>query len=109
MPPDHATRSVPGWAAQRVSNDPVDASRGHKTHRHVHSFGWRHQRAPNDSLAGQPRHCVTVASIERGRDRTRRRCRGWNPGHPRDRREYSPLYYNDILVSRDLGVPLIRR
>jgi hypothetical protein len=24
-----------------------------------------------------------------------RRCRGSNPGHPRDRREYSPLYYND--------------
>jgi hypothetical protein len=25
-----------------------------------------------------------------------RRCRGSNPGHPRDRREYSPLYYNDL-------------
>ena len=25
-----------------------------------------------------------------------RRCRGSNPGHPRDRREYLPLYYNDI-------------
>ena len=24
-----------------------------------------------------------------------RRCRGSNPGHPRDRREYLPLYYND--------------
>ena len=24
-----------------------------------------------------------------------RRCRGSNPGRPRDRREYSPLYYND--------------
>ena len=28
-----------------------------------------------------------------------RRCRGSNPGHPRDRREYLPLYYNDLLVS----------
>ena len=27
-----------------------------------------------------------------------RRCRGSNPGHPRDRREYSPLYYNDVAV-----------
>ena len=27
-----------------------------------------------------------------------RRCRGSNPGHPRDRREYSPLYYNDLFV-----------
>ncbi|PIA45044.1 hypothetical protein AQUCO_01700535v1 [Aquilegia coerulea] len=27
-----------------------------------------------------------------------RRCRGSNPGHPRDRREYLPLYYNDIFV-----------
>jgi hypothetical protein len=27
----------------------------------------------------------------------RRRCRGSNPGHPRDRREYSPLYYNDLV------------
>ena len=27
-----------------------------------------------------------------------RRCRGSNPGHPRDRREYLPLYYNDLLV-----------
>ena len=27
-----------------------------------------------------------------------RRCRGSNPGHPRDRREYSPLYYNDLLL-----------
>lgn len=26
-----------------------------------------------------------------------RRCRGSNPGHPRDRREYSPLYYNDRM------------
>ena len=26
-----------------------------------------------------------------------RRCRGSNPGHPRDRREYSPLYYNDLV------------
>ena len=25
-----------------------------------------------------------------------RRCWGSNPGHPRDRREYLPLYYNDI-------------
>jgi hypothetical protein len=28
--------------------------------------------------------------------RKKRRCRGSNPGHPRDRREYSPLYYNDF-------------
>ena len=28
-----------------------------------------------------------------------RRCRGSNPGHPRDRREYLPLYYNDLLTS----------
>ena len=27
----------------------------------------------------------------------KRRCRGSNPGHPRDRREYSPLYYNDWI------------
>ena len=27
----------------------------------------------------------------------RRRCRGSNPGHPRDRREYLPLYYNDSM------------
>ena len=27
----------------------------------------------------------------------KRRCRGSNPGHPRDRREYSPLYYNDFV------------
>ena len=27
-----------------------------------------------------------------------RRWRGSNRGHPRDRREYSPLYYNDILM-----------
>ncbi|KAH0977659.1 hypothetical protein GBA52_027378 [Prunus armeniaca] len=26
-----------------------------------------------------------------------RRCRGSNPGHPRDRREYLPLYYNDSV------------
>ena len=26
----------------------------------------------------------------------KRRCRGSNPGHPRDRREYLPLYYNDF-------------
>ena len=26
-----------------------------------------------------------------------RRCRGSNPGHPRDRREYLPLYYNDVV------------
>ena len=25
-----------------------------------------------------------------------RRCRGSNPGHPRDRRVYSPLYYIDF-------------
>ena len=27
----------------------------------------------------------------------KRRCRGSNPGHPRDRREYLPLYYNDFV------------
>ena len=27
-----------------------------------------------------------------------RRCRGSNPGHPRDRREYLPLYYNDFVA-----------
>ena len=27
-----------------------------------------------------------------------RRCRGSNPGRPRDRREYSPLYYNDLVA-----------
>lgn len=30
--------------------------------------------------------------------KNRRRCRGSNPGHPRDRREYLPLYYNDSDV-----------
>ena len=30
----------------------------------------------------------------------RLRCRGPNPGHPRDRREYSPLYYNDRGIPR---------
>ena len=34
--------------------------------------------------------------------RPSRRCRGSNPGHPRDRREYSPLYYNDMLVLEDI-------
>ena len=39
---------------------------------------------------------------ERKKDKKegKRRCRGSNPGHPRDRREYSPLYYND-LADRD--------
>ena len=32
-----------------------------------------------------------------------RRCRGSNPGHPRDRREYLPLYYNDMLVALELS------
>ena len=32
------------------------------------------------------------------RSKKRRRCRGSNPGHPRDRREYSPLYYNDFVI-----------
>ena len=32
-----------------------------------------------------------------------RRCRGSNPGHPRDRREYLPLYYNDLLVALELS------
>ena len=27
-----------------------------------------------------------------------RRCRGSNPGRPRDRREYSPLYYNELVA-----------
>jgi hypothetical protein len=35
--------------------------------------------------------------------RCRRRCRGSNPGHPRDRREYLPLYYND--TSGDFSWP----
>lgn len=26
-----------------------------------------------------------------------RRCRGSNPGRPRDRRKYLPLYYNDLV------------
>ena len=34
-------------------------------------------------------------------DFKKRRCRGSNPGHPRDRREYSPLYYNDLDVQID--------
>ena len=32
-----------------------------------------------------------------------RRCRGSNPGHPRDRREYLPLYYNDLMVTLELS------
>ena len=28
----------------------------------------------------------------------KRRCRGSNPGRPRDRRKYLPLYYNDYVV-----------
>ena len=32
-----------------------------------------------------------------------RRCRGSNPGHPRDRREYLPLYYNDLMVALELS------
>ena len=32
-----------------------------------------------------------------------RRCRGSNPGHPRDRREYLPLYYNDLFVALELS------
>ena len=31
----------------------------------------------------------------KGKKKKKRRCRGSNPGHPRDRREYLPLYYND--------------
>ena len=31
-------------------------------------------------------------------EKKKRRCRGSNPGHPRDRREYLPLYYNDLLI-----------
>ena len=34
-------------------------------------------------------------------NKTKRRCRGSNPGHPRDRREYLPLYYNDRCDKRD--------
>ncbi|GKF07975.1 hypothetical protein Tco_0042199 [Tanacetum coccineum] len=30
-----------------------------------------------------------------------RRCRGSNPGHPRDRREYLPLYYNDFCKNKN--------
>ena len=30
--------------------------------------------------------------------KVKRRCRASNPGHPRDRREYLPLYYNDFVA-----------
>ena len=32
------------------------------------------------------------------KQKKKRRCRGSNPGRPRDRREYSPLYYNDFAA-----------
>jgi hypothetical protein len=47
---------------------------------------------------------VTRKNIERESELTcakiniYRRCRGSNPGHPRDRREYLPLYYNDLVL-----------
>ena len=31
------------------------------------------------------------------KQKNKRRCRGSNPGRPRDRRKYSPLCYNDFL------------
>nr|PNR43974.1 hypothetical protein PHYPA_016357 [Physcomitrium patens] len=34
-----------------------------------------------------------------------RRCRGSNPGHPRDRREYLPLYYNDCATEHPRRSP----
>ena len=38
-------------------------------------------------------------SLQKTKKKTEeRRCRGSNPGHPRDRREYLPLYYNDFVV-----------
>ncbi len=37
---------------------------------------------------------------KQGQKRIIRRCRGSNPGHPRDRREYLPLYYNDHQTSQ---------
>ena len=33
-----------------------------------------------------------------------RRCRGSNPGHPRDRREYLPLYYNDLVFRQKQNI-----
>ncbi len=38
-----------------------------------------------------------------------RRCRGSNPGHPRDRREYLPLYYNDFRLKERLDLTVITR
>ena len=41
---------------------------------------------------------LQIADFSLSKKRPYRRCRGSNPGHPRDRREYSPLYYNDFVV-----------
>ena len=36
------------------------------------------------------------------------RFRGSSPGHPHDMREYSPLYYNDVLVLGPRGYVAIQ-
>ena len=54
---------------------------------------WIKYRTPNDKFGS------VRSEVKKREKKEKRRCRGSNPGHPRDRREYSPLYYNDLLVS----------
>ena len=41
--------------------------------------------------------------MKEGRNKKKLPVRELNPGHPRDRREYSPLYYNDLGDHLDLS------
>ena len=47
---------------------------------------------------------LQISQIKGTKRKKIRRCRGSNPGHPRDRREYSPLYYNDLVGYKAAGV-----
>ena len=46
---------------------------------------------------------MTRSGYKKKKRKKYRRCRGSNPGHPRDRREYLPLYYNDLFVALELS------
>jgi hypothetical protein len=50
------------------------------------------------SLSVQPNYLNMPFFLKKGQNEKFRRCRGSNPGHPRDRREHSPVYYNDCVV-----------
>ena len=78
--------AVPTRANESVQDDPVRSARKTEVHQEGDRLG-------------------ILEGIGQGRRRPQgarsiaaRRCRGSNSGHPRDRREYSPLYYNDILM-----------